>query len=159
VAREDRARHQPGERRADDRDVRVLGHRYASKPVCIPAVATTGPLERAPDERLLLGRARERRERRLRVPAVLLLRLDVDEVELHRVARDAVAAERLHDHLGAVRAPGHLELDAEPERAEALLERRAAEVPEDRRGADGRRERQVVLRLGSLTSSAARKRR
>src|SRR5207247_1930657 len=105
-----------------------------------PLVREHRPLERAPHERLLLTRAREGREGGLGVAAVLLLGLDVDEVELHRVTRDGVVAERLDDHLGAVRTAGHLELHAEAEGAEALLEGGAAEVPDGRGRADGRGE-------------------
>src|SRR5436853_3146743 len=107
-----------------------------------------GPLECAPDERLLLARGGEAGQSGFGVLAVLLLRLDVDEEELHRVPRDPVAAERARDHFCAARSAGHLELDPEPEGAEALLERRAAEPAEHRGGADRRREREMVLRLG-----------
>src|SRR4029077_5063301 len=61
---------------------------------------------------------------------------------------DAVAAECARDHLGAALPAGYLELDSEAEGAEALLERRAAEPAEHRGGADRRRQRQMVLRLG-----------
>src|SRR5207244_10534667 len=112
-----------------------------------PLVREHRPLERAPHERLLLARAREGREGGLGVAAVLPLGLDVDEVELHRLARDVVVTERLHDHLGAVRTAGHLELDAEAEGAEALLEGGAAEVPDGRGRADGRGQGEMVPRV------------
>src|SRR5207249_5442176 len=112
-----------------------------------PLVREHRPLERAADERLLLARARKGLESGLGVAAVLLLGLDVDEVELHRVARDVVVAERLHDHLGAVRTAGHLQLDAETEGPETLLEGRAAEVPDGRGRADGRGQGEMVSRL------------
>src|SRR5206468_8767202 len=105
------------------------------------------PLEGAADERLLLAGLRERDQGRLGVATVLLLGRDVDEVELHRVLRDAVAPEGLGDHLRTVRPARNLELDTETEGAEPLLEGRAAEVAEHGGGADRRGERQVILRL------------
>src|SRR5262249_60215083 len=100
------------------------------------------PAKRVPHERLLLGGLPEGRQRTFGVVAVLLLRFDVDAIELERVLRHAGALEPLVDDGGSVGTSRDLELDAQPEAAEPLLERRATESAEHAGGANGRRERQ-----------------
>src|SRR5262249_54035000 len=99
-------------------------------------------------ERLLLRGLDEGRQRAFCVVAVLLLGLDVDAVELEGPLRDPLTSEAVVDQRGAVRTPRDLELEAEPEAAEPFLERRPAEGAEHAGGADGRRQREMLLRIG-----------